>query len=247
MTNPFVKPPSVDRRIMPARTALIPGGGVPAGEALNNWMPEELTDGALCYVLNESDLYVFRKFSTAAPSASVITTSKGVGVPGRWFAYNAAAASKAFMALSYAKPNASGDQPIAAQPGSPAIYTDFDGSIDALVLASSGDLSFDGLHSIVADRAMTVKIDWFMSYYITAGGYYYGASVMLDQTTIVPGGNVVTYYSPEAVSNRNMNIGANTIATVAEDATLSLRVAIFGSATNANFVMEQGVLVVTEL
>lgn len=244
--NVKVAPPA--NRMMSPRTALIPGGGVPANEALNNWQPGDLIDGALCYVLSENSLWVFRKFSTAAESASCIATCRGTGVPGRWFEFTAAASSKAYRAISYAQPNsvAPTGQSISALPQAPVTLTAFDDTINAVDLGNSGDLSFDGVHSIVAERAMALKIDWTMSYFISGGGTYYDVGVVRNGTTRVVGGFTTTYYTPVS-GNQNVNIGVSLITSAAENDSFQLMVAILGSATDAVFVADHANLVITEL
>jgi hypothetical protein len=56
----------------------------PTGDALENMIVEPLPNGSLCWVINENSLWYLAKYSLDAVSASVIATSKGAGVAGRW-------------------------------------------------------------------------------------------------------------------------------------------------------------------
>lgn len=59
------------------------------GDSLANVITNVLPDGALCWVLAEESLWRFSRHSTAAVSSTVIATSRGAGVPGRWIEYGA--------------------------------------------------------------------------------------------------------------------------------------------------------------
>jgi hypothetical protein len=252
--NPFVKPPSVDKRIMPARSALYAGGGVPAGETLNNWQPEELVDGAICFVHGETALYRFDKFSVVAPATNVtVTTIKGVGVPGRWILLLSPALPKAFRALSYAAPNASGaDSPIASIVTLASTWSRFDPIVFATELDASGDLSFDGNKGIVADRAMTVQIDWYLSWWITSGAaYLWDCGCLLNGVALqtpVPGSICSDYYNPEAIPNQDSVMTSTTIVNLAPQDTLELMVRTIGPVgAPSTLVADHCTLVVTEL
>ena len=251
MTNPFVKPPSVDKRLMTPRTALVPSPTVPAGEALDNWQPEELVDGALCFVLSEAAIYQFDKFSASAPSGNtVIATIKGTSVRGRWLLLALGAAEKAYRALSYAYPNAVGPTSNnLAQALFINTWTPF--SYSASSLAVNGDLSFDADKAIVADRAMTVQIDWYLSWVSTSVGpfLYEGACLLNGTTTPVPGSKCRDYYVPEA-SNQNQSsvMTATTIATLAQGDTLEIMVkSIDAVVEGTSLNITEGQLVVMEL
>ncbi len=60
------------------------------GDSLSNVTPAFLDDGAMCFVLENSTMYVLNKESTATPNGtSVLATINGAGVPGRWLSYPA--------------------------------------------------------------------------------------------------------------------------------------------------------------
>jgi hypothetical protein len=63
--------------------AVLQGSG--DAEALENVNPVELPDGCVVWVMNQSRFYYLDKASVAAPAPpTIIATSLGVGVPGRW-------------------------------------------------------------------------------------------------------------------------------------------------------------------
>jgi hypothetical protein len=73
-------PPSLN---MITPRALLQGSG--NADALENVNPTPLPDGALCWVINQQEIYYLDKTSVTAVSApSVIATCLGAGVPGRW-------------------------------------------------------------------------------------------------------------------------------------------------------------------
>lgn len=56
------------------------------GNALENLITDLYITGTICFVVAENAFYRFNKTSTAAVSVpDVIATSRGAGVPGRWF------------------------------------------------------------------------------------------------------------------------------------------------------------------
>jgi len=245
--NPFVKPAPAEKRIMPPRTALVPGAGVPTGEALNNWMPEELVDGAMCYVLSEGSIFIFDKFSMAAETASIIATCKGIDVPGRWIEYSVISTAKAYRCISYASPNDDGNPTTAvAIPQNPQTWTPFQAETHAASLGGFGNLTFDGVHSIVAGADMVAKIEWHMSYYIGGGALDYYVGCIINNLNEVNGAITRTYYGTGA-DHRNVVIGASTITNIATNDSFQLMVSILGPVTDASFVMNYGTLVITEL
>jgi len=63
--------------------ALLQGSSNP--DALENVSPGQLPNGAICFVIDQQELYALDKFSVAAVSApEVIATVLGAAVPGRW-------------------------------------------------------------------------------------------------------------------------------------------------------------------
>jgi hypothetical protein len=253
--NPFVKPPSADKRIMPSRTALYPSASIPAGETLNNWQPEELVDGAICFVLAEVALYRFDKFSVAAPATNVtVTTIKGVGVPGRWRIITAPSSDLAYMALSYASPNSLGAAGIIGVDSLvAATWTEFQDEVNGVVLASNGDITWDGDKAIIVGRDMVVEIDWFLSWYIVGAeeDYQWEGACLLNGVALqtpVPGSICSDYYVPGADNDRNSVMTGSTIVSLAENDTLELMVnAPVLAIPQTVFRAQYGVLAVVEL
>jgi len=248
MTNPFVKPPSVDKRLMTPRTALVPSPTVPAGEALDNWQPEELVDGALCFVLSEAAIYQFDKFSASAPSGNtVIATIKGTSVLGRWLLLPLGAAEKAYRALSYARPNTSGvGSSLSALPLVIATWTRFDLSVHAVEIASLGDLSFDGDKAVVVARDMTVQIDWYLSWFAIGGTYHYEGAVLVNGSVPAAGSRCIDYYNSISPAMNSVMTGT-TIIDLVKDDTLEIMVQAIDAPDEAIFVADYGNLVVVEL
>jgi hypothetical protein len=151
--------PDPAHRLMPSRTALTPSGGVPAGECLNNWMPAELTEQALCYVLSQQCLYRFDKTSVAAPNgSSIIATMAGTGVPGRWVSMSGVAGTQISRAISYdglsVEPTSSDWLPFI---GGTGLAVNIDGS-------SPTALTFVAPRHILSGVTAIVKVKWFLSY-----------------------------------------------------------------------------------
>jgi hypothetical protein len=72
---------AVPYRLLPPAQTLLGSDGT----ALENVIIEPLPDGALCFVNDQEFLYSLRKFSLEAVSfPTVIATSEGAGVRGRW-------------------------------------------------------------------------------------------------------------------------------------------------------------------
>jgi len=73
------------QRLLSPRQLVTPTSAVNVGFALDNIQPEELIDGALCYVIDSQGYYVWRARSTATPNGvNVIASAKGTSVAGRW-------------------------------------------------------------------------------------------------------------------------------------------------------------------
>lgn len=73
-------PAAVDYRILSPRDSLLG-----EGDSLENIIIDPLPDGATCFVREQSFIYALHKFSLAAVSyPTVIATSRGAGVRGRW-------------------------------------------------------------------------------------------------------------------------------------------------------------------
>jgi hypothetical protein len=248
--NPFVKAPPPDQRLRPPRSALVPGGGVPANECLNNWMPAQLCEGALCYVLDQAALYRFEKFSTTAPAGvTVIATMAGTGVPGRWKLLTAAAASKSYCALCYAYPNTDGaTAPITANPIAANQWTLLNGPTHAIQLAANGLLTFDADKSVNVVDGMLIQVDWYLSWYTSGGTYKWSGCVLRNSTTPVPGSICTDYYVPENTGQLYSVMSGSSIITAAKGDTLQLAVRCeTGPIGEGFFVANHGNLVVTEL
>lgn len=99
------------------------------GDSLANLLVAPLPEGALCWVIAEASLWRLAKSSLAAVGPTVIATSKGVGVPGRWIEYGAGGDAEPPTILAA---NASGpfDFPISGDFGEPpGMSVTFDASL----------------------------------------------------------------------------------------------------------------------
>jgi hypothetical protein len=222
MSNPFVTPPaSAPKRLMPNRTALVPGGGVPASECLDNWMPEELVEGALCFVLDQDNVYWFDKFSTTAPAGvTVIATLAGVGVPGRWKLLTAPTAPMSYQAIAY------DGMSVTAADGN---YTEFSPLLNCTDIKGSGLLTFDGGKKILVGADMFAKIDFFLSWYVESGAVDAWRAAAWISGGTVAGGETEDNYNP-ATPNLNSVMRCTTIALLAIGDDIELRAAIQGAA-----------------
>jgi hypothetical protein len=248
--NPFVKPAAPPaNRLLPARTRLSPTAGVPAGECLNNWMPEQLHDGALCYVIYQRSLYIFDKFSTLTPyGTSIIATMAGSSVPGRWLDM-LSSFRKSYSNLSYAYPNQQGDtNSITCIPLVTDTWTAFEAESTAAELGHYGDFTFDNDKTLTVGRSMYAEISWFMSY-AARGNYLWFGAVMLNigAGTYIQGSVCQTYYDSEAVPDQPMYMGASCIYPLAQGNTLQLAVKTQGVLSEPDLTAFQCGMIVKEL
>ncbi len=82
MPTGFMSAPAASR-VLAARPVL---SGPSNPDALENVNGGPLSDGAMCWVIDQQAFYTFVKFSTTAPSPpDVIATVQGTSKPGRWF------------------------------------------------------------------------------------------------------------------------------------------------------------------
>jgi hypothetical protein len=228
---------SVPKRLMPARSALVPGGGVPASEALNNWMPAELVEGALCMVLDQASLYRFDKHSTTAPSGvNVIATMAGTGVPGRWKKLATGSQDKSYIALNYSGNSAS--------PATVNTWTPF---LNPNLILEHGSLSFDGAHSVVASKAMTVQIDWYISWTNSTGSPLWDGGILLNGTTTPVTGSICSDYSNDDQLPNESVMSACLITTLNDADAIALMVRFMSGVSISGLGAHESILVVTEL
>jgi hypothetical protein len=248
MTDPFIRSiPSVDKRIMPPRTALVPYGPIPAGECLNNWMPSQLVQGAMCFVIGENAMFRFDKFSVSAEvSNTCIATMAGTGVPGRWKAITGS--SKSYEAISYAGPNNDGTlSSISCLPLLTDTWTPFDAEVLCIEFASHGYLSWDNDKSIIVGKPMAAQVEWSMSWQAHSN-YLWDAAVMLNgAVNYIPGTRTRGYYAGEASANENQVMSASTIANLTTGDTLQLMVRTTGQLSETDLEASFCTLTVTEL
>ena len=84
-----------DYRILAPRETL-QGAGSP--NSLENLITDPLPDGSVCYVIDQSDVFILEKNSTDPVSPpNLIATGKGSGFPGRWRRYEGPGAAAQYV------------------------------------------------------------------------------------------------------------------------------------------------------
>jgi hypothetical protein len=247
MANPDLSvTPAVAKRLMPARTALYPGAGVPASECLNNQMPEELVQGDLCFVLSQNNLYRFSKRSMEVPNGNtIIATMAGTGVPGRWIALSSAAvANKHCRAISYSG--------VTGTPVIPGTFTPFDDlavDLDGCFDLAIPGLIFDDVRGILAEAPMTVKLRYFLAWEPVATGEddpqpWWQFAVMINGAA--PTARCLDYFNPVITDVYSVATGCS-IVTLAANDVLEVMFAVRGAAEDSTIYIENGSLVVHSL
>jgi hypothetical protein len=226
---------------MPARTALEPGAGVPASECLNNQMPEELVQGALCFVLTQNNLYRFSKRGMDVPNGTtIIATMAGTAVPGRWIALGAAlAVDKACRAIDYSA--------LTGHPVVPDTFTAF--TEVAADLEGCPNLTFDAVRGIVAQVAMTVKVRYYLAWEPTMTGEedpqpWWQFAVMINGAA--PFARCLDYFNPATAGVFSVATGCS-VVTLAQNDVLELMFAVRGAAEDSDIAIDHGSLVVQQL